>query len=155
MPEEILGDVFRSQLLPWLGTYNLVFAWFFKAFRKPCFCFCYRTSWNFFFFQEHCRNRSRCVEDSAGSNKHMFCCCRGNSCNRDFRWVSAFMYNLYHTYKSFLLLNTLPVFRIHIHWIRIQGISYHYLKFLLKLLTSLRFSHQLEVNLKTKCCKSH
>lgn len=36
--------------------------------------------------QDHCRNRSRCVEDSAGSNKHMFCCCRGNNCNRDFRW---------------------------------------------------------------------
>jgi len=36
--------------------------------------------------QEHCRNRSECVEESSGSKNHMFCCCAGNSCNRDFRW---------------------------------------------------------------------
>lgn len=36
--------------------------------------------------QEHCRNRSECVEESAGNKNHMFCCCAGNNCNRDFRW---------------------------------------------------------------------
>jgi len=36
--------------------------------------------------QENCRNRSECVEDGGGNKNHMFCCCAGNNCNRDFRW---------------------------------------------------------------------
>jgi len=36
--------------------------------------------------QEHCRNNTECVEEGSGNKNHMFCCCVGNNCNRDFRW---------------------------------------------------------------------
>jgi activin receptor type-2B len=36
--------------------------------------------------QDHCRERTECVEESPGKN-HMFCCCTGDNCNKDFRWI--------------------------------------------------------------------
>jgi len=36
--------------------------------------------------QEHCRNNTECVEEGSGNKNHMFCCCAGNSCNKNFRW---------------------------------------------------------------------
>eukprot|EP00088_Acartia_fossae_P028396 TRINITY_DN2919_c0_g1_i10.p1 TRINITY_DN2919_c0_g1~~TRINITY_DN2919_c0_g1_i10.p1 ORF type:complete len:570 (-),score=148.57 TRINITY_DN2919_c0_g1_i10:1915-3624(-) len=35
--------------------------------------------------QENCREQTECVEERQGKN-HMFCCCKGNNCNKDFRW---------------------------------------------------------------------
>jgi len=36
--------------------------------------------------QDHCRNHTECVEDNSAIKEHMFCCCTGDSCNKEFRW---------------------------------------------------------------------
>jgi len=35
--------------------------------------------------QDRCRDKRECVE-RRNSKNHMYCCCTGNDCNRDFRW---------------------------------------------------------------------
>jgi len=36
--------------------------------------------------QDHCGERTECIDESTDKN-HMFCCCTGDNCNKHFRWV--------------------------------------------------------------------